>query len=634
MKYKITFFLLFSFMAFCQDNTSILTLDKKLMENANSVIRNQVIEISVLSRKQMTVKISKTVTVLNERGLKNIDATEYYDKSRKINKIEAVIYNSLGSEIKKFKQKDFTDQSVADGFSMLTDNRILTLDYSPTSYPFTIVYNSEITTVNTAFMPTWYPIDDLYESVEQSSIIVKYNPELGFKYKENNCEGFNLEKVATETSLTYTLKNLPAEKSEDYAQAFSNRIPSVNFGLNYASLEGVEINTTSWEEYGKLWYKELVADDSSVSAETINDIAQLTKNVTQPLEKAKLIYQYVQNKTRYVSIQLGIGGFKPMLVKDVDRLGYGDCKALSNYTRVLLEHVGVQAYYTIIYGDRNKRDLKPDFVGIQGNHAILTLPVENANYFLECTSQTNPFAFGGNFTDDRFALMIKPDGAVIIKTNELKDSNNYQKTNGFYRVDEAGNLKGSIQIKSGGIQYDQKLYLDRLKEHNQITSQYKERFSTINNLNITKFNIANNANTIELVENVDLEASNYVTKANNSIYFTVNAFTANSSVPTRYRDRKSDFEISRGYIDTDEIEINLPKGFQIEYMPENNIIDSKFGKYEIQFEKTADHTIIYKRTLQLNKGNYDKSEYENFRTFNEQILKNDNLKVILTKTLE
>jgi hypothetical protein len=28
--------------------------------------------------------------------------------------------------------------------------------------------------------------------------------------------------------------------------------------------------------------------------------------------KAKLIYDYVQQKSRYVSIQVGIGGWKPM----------------------------------------------------------------------------------------------------------------------------------------------------------------------------------------------------------------------------------------------------------------------------------------------------------------------------------
>lgn len=82
-----------------------------------------------------------------------------------------------------------------------------------------------------------------------------------------------------------------------------------------------------------------------------------------------------------------------MLAKDVDRLGYGDCKALTNYTRALPQVVGVPSYYTIIYGDRQRRDLHQDFVSMQGNHAILAVPVKDQIYWLECTSQVHPFGF-------------------------------------------------------------------------------------------------------------------------------------------------------------------------------------------------------------------------------------------------
>ncbi len=38
----------------------------------------------------------------------------------------------------------------------------------------------------------------------------------------------------------------------------------------------------------------------------------------------------MQGKTHYISIQVGIGGYQPFLASDVDRLNYGDCKALVN----------------------------------------------------------------------------------------------------------------------------------------------------------------------------------------------------------------------------------------------------------------------------------------------------------------
>jgi len=63
---------------------------------------------------------------------------------------------------------------------------------------------------------------------------------------------------------------------------------------------------------------------------TKQKVTELTKNAKSREEKARLLYEYVQNKTRYISIQLGIGGFQPFEARVVDETGYGDCKALSN----------------------------------------------------------------------------------------------------------------------------------------------------------------------------------------------------------------------------------------------------------------------------------------------------------------
>ena len=630
MKNILTAFLvLFSISVFSQEiKYSSLLIPKELTENANSIVRNQEIFISINSKSSMTIKKLKIITVLNKSGLNNIDAKEYYSNSEKIKNIEATIYNDFGSEIKKIKRKDFKDQSIADGFSILTDGRVLYLDYTPTSYPFTIVFKSEVESINTAFIPSWYPIDDYFESIEKSSIIINYLSDLGFRYKEKNFENREINKQESLNSITFVVKNILAEKPEDLAPSAYKILPNVVFGLDKFNLEGFEGSSKSWQEFGLLWYKNLVSESEEISEETKNKIQQLVANETDDLKKAQIIYEFVQNKTRYVSIQLGLGGWKPMPPKDVDRLGYGDCKALSNYTRVLLKNVGVNAYYTVIYGDSEKKDFDKDFVSKQGNHVILTIPNGNKNVFLECTNQITPFGFGGDFTDDRYALLIKPEGGEIIKTTTYKESDNTQFSEASVALDDNGMINGTIKIVSKGIQYDN-IYTIENKPKEAIEKHYNSsRFHWINNLKINTFSFKNNKEIIEFTENLDINIEKYVNTIGSSFMFSVNIFNKNNNIPQRYRNRKNPFEIQRGFTDQDSVNIQLPVNFKIEALPDNIIIENKFGMYKFEI-KTTNNFINFTRILVVKQGIYDKSEYENYRQFMEQITKHDNSKILL-----
>ncbi|MEC4049236.1 DUF3857 domain-containing protein [Flavobacterium sp. SUN046] len=606
-----------------------LPVPENLKENANSVILNQEIEISIVSQKLMRIKKYKVIRVYNAAGLRNIDASEYYDKSNKIKWLDATIYNYSGKEVKNFKQRDFKDHSIADGYTVFSDDRMVYLDYTPTEYPFTIIYYSETESTNTAFIPSWNPIDDYNESAIKSSFTIDYPQDLGFKYKEINLSGNTIIKKEDTNKLSFVAENVIAQKREEYAPAFEMIIPHVLFGLEKSTLEGIEISTKSWEEFGASWYKNILADTEELPEETKQKIKELIGNETDPIKKIKKIYKYVQDKTRYVSIQLGIGGWKPMYAKDVDRLGYGDCKALSNYTRVLLKEAGIDSNLTIIYGG-NKKDITSDFVCIQGNHAILTIPLNNKLYFLECTSQTDPFNYQGTFTDGRYALMITPEKGEIIKTNTVASIKENAKTSkGHYAIDEYGNLKGGVTSVSKGIQYND--YHLESKSKEEIDNYYKDNFSWINNLKIEKVKFNNNKDIIEFTEDLQISAANYATPTGNLLMLPINVFNQYSHLPQRYRNRKNPFEIQTSFYDEDEIDINIPENYIIDSKPEDLSIKGKFGEYNSVITVISPNKLHYKRILSLNEGRFEKADYDLFRTFMEQIAISDNSKLVITK---
>jgi transglutaminase-like putative cysteine protease len=611
---------------------SAQTVSDSLKENADAIIRLNQIDIVIASQRSMNIKTKRVVTVLNEKGFDAVEAYEYYNKSSSLKNILATVYDVFGREIKKIKRSDFRDVSAVGGSTLFSDNRYIYLDYTPIQYPYTVVFECETQTSNTAFIPQWMPLNDYAVSIEKSKLNISFPSDLGFKYKEFNFSNFNIKKtVNTPTQLSYEASKMLAQKEETASPSFSSLFPRVMMGLELFNLEGVDGTAKTWTEFGK-WYNEKILQGTTDLPEVTKvKIKALVGNETDPIKKAQIIYKYVQEKSRYVSIQVGVGGWKPMLASDVDRLGYGDCKALSNYTKALLNVVDVPSYNVVLYGNSRKRNIETDFVSMQGNHMILAIPNNDKYVFLECTSQVDPFGYQGTFTDDRNVLVIKPEGGEIVRTKIYEDTANTQVSKGTYSIAENGDFSGKIGIVSEGSQYNEKFNNEKLSP-TEMEKFYKDYWSTINNLKIKKITFKNDSDKISFTENAEIGAVNYGNVSANKMMFAVNAFNPLTESVKRIRNRKNPLEIQRGSVDIDEIEIAFPVNFSIEFLPQNVEINGKFGEYKTEIIKKDSNNIIYKRKFFLKNGLYTNKEYDEFRLFMEQISRNDNAKIILTKS--
>jgi len=602
---------------------SVKQIPDSLLSSANAVVRDEKISVDMKDRRTITITTNRVVTVFNEYGLKCMDAAEF----RPVWAIEATILDASGAKIKDFKRKDFKVTAASDSF--ITDNKTTYLDFTPTAYPFTIVYRSVVTDNNTAFIPSWRPVSDYFCAVQRSEFSIKAPSELGLKYKFST-ENPNIKTAQRDGALLFSLSNLTAVKEEQYAPGLDKLTPSIDFGLDRFHLEGVDGEARSWETFGGWIYNNLLAGTDELPDATKAKIKSMVGSETDPLKKARIVYEYVQSKTRYISIQLGIGGWKPMKAADVDRLGYGDCKALTNYTRALLAQVGVESYYSVVYGTQAKRDLKPDFVSMQGNHVILAIPHNNNLHWLECTSQTLPFGFLGDFTDDRLALPIKPSGSQLVRTASYDHSQNLQSLKGSYTIDPAGTVTGSVAITSTGIQYDNKMPLS-VKPASALPEFYKNYFSTAPNLKVENVKLTDKREIPAFQEELSLKSERYASVTGDRLIFPVNLFNVYQNVPRRYRSRSNPMQISRGFSDVDEVEFEIPQGYTAEAVPAKQSIDGKFGRYQLEVIPLADRKFLLKRKLTVKQGDYSASEYEEYRKFSEQVVKADASKMVIVK---
>ncbi|MBW4889301.1 DUF3857 domain-containing protein [Mucilaginibacter sp. HMF5004] len=619
---------------YSQQNYDVSLIPKELLSRAEAIIRENENIIEVKSLDAVTRHVKYAVTVLNKNGDSEASLYLYYNKSGGIKSVKGTVYDEFGKPIKKIAERDFDDHSSADGFSLFLDARFKYFKPAITTYPYTVEYDYEMYAKQTLFLPDWDPNgrQSTGVSVEHSSYKLICKPDFNIRYKALNKPG-DVTIGATQNGLkTYgwEIKNIKALRDEPYSPIDDKIFPSVKIAPEKFSYAGVSGSFTNWDEYGKFIYDKLLKNRSALPDETINHIKTLTAGISDAKLKAKKIYEYMQQKTRYVSVQIGIGGYQPFTATEVDQQSYGDCKALVNYTQSLLAVAGIESYYVLNMAGSTKQSAIPDFASMnQFNHVILCLPFKNDTTWIDCTSKENPFGYLGSFTDDRLVVACTPGGGKLMRTPAFTPETNKQIRTANFTITPNGQLSGEMITAFKGTQYDNR---DELVNET-FTEQVKKikNIYPIENFDVKALSVTQSKNTDPTTtEIITFNARDYMAQNGERYFFTPNIASRYIKPLKNIMNRVTDVYINRGYTDIDEISFNLPEGFKIKNRLPSTSLTKPFGKYSISM-RVENNKLIYKRSLQIINGTFSKDTYTELVDFYQDIYDADNYVVTIEK---
>jgi hypothetical protein len=631
MSMKITmliFLLALAINTSAQQNYKAAEIPASLRAGANAVIRNMETEVTMLGPEQVVMTVKKAVTILNKAAEEHATLVLGYNKSTAIKSVKGFILDANGNKVSSFTLGNFLDQSAISDFSLYEDDRIKYYNPVISAYPFTIVYEYEIRFKQNLVIPDWYANAYPDLAVENSQYTFNYLPGDKLRIKAYNYKGQPVEgQTLKQNSYTWTVKDLPAFKREPYAPSPDDYRTYVKIATEKFSYYRTKGTSTNWDDLGKWIYTDLVKTRQVLNPEIVTEMKTLVEGLSTNKAKAKKIYEYMQQKTRYISVQIGLGGFQPMFANDVQRLGYGDCKALVSYMQSLLKAVDILSIYCVVNAGSLKQNMDAEFASMdQGNHVILCLPLEKDTTWLECTSQTVPFGFLGDFTDDRTVLACSESGGKLLHTPKLTADMNEIKRVADLTLDKEGDITGSLQTTFKGSQYD--TYEPIIKK--PLTEQIKmlKAYYDIDNINFRQVKIKQEKTEDPVTtENLNIEIASYVPKNQELAYLLVNAFNK-LAVTRTVTDRKLPLYINRGYTDDDMITYHLPEGYSLEYKPKDIELKSAYGS----FSSTITHKgneLIYTRKFVLNGGKHPAKDYPPFADFMNEVASADRRKVIL-----
>ncbi|TDS12436.1 DUF3857 domain-containing protein [Sphingobacterium paludis] len=622
-------YIVISFLACCLHTVTAQTIydiqkiPKELKARAAATIRDESINIEMRSENDVVEKVKRAITVHNKSGDYYAAIPLYYNKSAAIKSIKGAVYNEFGIAIQKIAPKNFVDISAVDGFSMFSDTRLKLYQFEAIQYPYTVEIEYEVQHKQNLSIPSWQPNFSPNIAVQNSTYTFAAPSDVAIRsHVQNAAAEPQVERKDKLTLRTWKVSNIPAVKEEPFTKNFRDESIEVFIVPEKVSYYGKTGAFNTWKEFGKWKYDNLLQGKQNLNTAVRDKVIALTKDCVTDKDKAKVLYRYLQEKTRYVSIQVGIGGLEPFPASDVEKYGYGDCKALVNYMQNLLSFVDIPSYYCVVQAGNKKEDLRLDFANARdGNHIILCIPFENDTTWLECTSQQMPFGFLGDFTDDRLVLACTAEGGQVLRTPHYAEAQNSQVRRAKLKLHNFTDLEGTIETTFSGTQYDN--HIDVFRSNNAEKPKLLAKHYDINNIRFENIAYTKLEDGVMpgIREAIGIQIPGIVTKAGQKIIIPSTLFNNYPTIP-RNDSRQQPIYINRGFTDEDLVEIQLPADVKQLTIPLEKSFACEIGSYMFTAHMEGD-TLVSSRKLTIKQGIYDASKYAEFHDFLRSVSQTD-----------
>lgn len=616
--------------SFVLSQSILKDIPDSLINNSHMVIVDEQFKFTIINEEKTIQEVSKDFIVL--KNSKHIPKYLflYYSDFIKVSKANVRIYDCNDNLIKKFSRSDFLDHLLVDG-SIATDAGMKFIILPEISLPYRVVFTYKQVSKNSLFYPEWEPISDEYQSVLSAQLQVVDKLKNNLRYKLYKLSKPKIENNKKSKAYTWVIKNRKAMRFEPFNDIREDYFSKVLISPKKFEVDDFKGNMSSWKSFGQ-WINKLNKGRNTLNENEIQEIKSLVNENDSKLEKINKIYKYLQNNTRYASIQLGIGGWQPFESGYTHNKKYGDCKALTYYTQSMLDAVDITSYYTLVRAGKKSSKVPIDFPNAKFNHAFLMVPVDNDTIWLECTSQTVPFGYTGYFTDDRNVLVIKEDGGHLIKSKCYGSNHNINKVSVDIKMESNGVAIVLLKDEMTGVAIERKNYFHYI--NNGIKEYRKWLLDNLDfgNFELLKFKMNPILGSLIPVSSfeVSLKLPDFGTVAGDNLIIKPFIFNKSNFVKLVEKKREHNIFIDRSFILEDSINIEIPNGYKLTTKAEPFEMKTEFGNLIFSI-KTNKNSIFFYKKIEVLKGEYSKDKYNSFKSFINAIIKKENQRFVLVK---
>jgi tetratricopeptide (TPR) repeat protein len=378
----------------------------------------------------------------------------------------------------------------------------------------------------------------------------------------------------------------------------------------------------SWQEMGR-WYWGLIKDQLVPDDEVRLRAEALTKGLKDDRARARAIYDYVVQKTRYVALEFGIHGFKPYRCAQIFARGFGDCKDKATLIVTMLSALGIKATPVVVRtGNKGDLEAHTDLAGQKPaslapfDHMIAYVP--SLDLYLDGTAEYTGSTELPGMDRGAMALQVNEGNAKLVRLPDPPAADSVS----VHRVD-------AVLAGDGGAQLDWRADVSgveasewRVRFHADATRRTRVQQMIASILPGSEVTGVETDNLEDVEQKVSLRLRGKVPQF-------ARPEGDGLMVPMGRREhmvrdyaplatRKLDIRLEAQWTQVDDWTVRLPPGAKVKNAAQSSKGASAFGSYEVDAESSGT-TLHVKTTVTLEKTRIAAAEYPAFRAWCEQV---------------
>jgi len=572
--------------------------------NADAVVLKNDERLEIFSKSKLIRTTSSEILVLNTNKNQINEIIIGYDQFTKVEELNITILAVDGKKIKTIKKKDFLDQVAEDGISVATDDRFLYYKVVENKSPYIIIKEIKTSSSQSLNIPGYSLYEGNKVSVLKSTFtITNFDINNRLRLKETILGKPTVDSTSMKHEYYWTFYNKTASRLKSEREL--NKIYSILPILENFQMDGVEGSLKNWQTFG-VWLSKLNEGLDVLSEKAKDEIKTVIGFEKNEKEITKKLYRYLQENMRYVSIQLGIGGYRPMPAQSVHEFKYGDCKALSNYMKAILNVAGISSRYIIINAGKNALSPDPSDARNVFNHAILAVPFEKDTLFLECTSKDVSAGYQGSFTGNRLALLVNGEESGLVKTTHYNHTDNeiFNRFDIQIKKDLPAQINHQQKLKGIGTEF-QSFHLTKNMSDEKfkiylLDNIYKDISDLV--VNTRKDTLSDGLPVFNMSATFSTERK--ILKSGERYFVETDLVNGINELAYDLDKIREKCRIMYGLTITDTINIQIPVGCYIEKMPKVQLLKFDAGEIDVSTNNSDGAMLRIYRKITYYKGEY------------------------------